>query len=285
VGAVVTSEFSVVIPAWNEERVIGRTLDRLLRGLGPDDDVEVVVICNGCTDRTADVARERGDRVKVVETPVGSKSHALNLGDAVARAFPRIYLDADVELDTADARILAQALREPGAQAASPSLHVDYQGAGMAVRSYSRIWSELPSIRTGLAGRGVYAVSSAGRARFEHFPDLMADDRYIHLLFSDGSGRCVPEARVTVHLPDTAWALIKRKARVFAANQELAAHLELGGAVAQDRTGRFAWMEVVRADARRVVDVPAYLLVTLGAKLRARLLMRGSSVAWGERSA
>ena len=46
---------SVVIPAHNEANVIGRGLDRLFGSLGTG--IEVIVVCNGCTDDTADTAR------------------------------------------------------------------------------------------------------------------------------------------------------------------------------------------------------------------------------------
>ncbi len=91
---------SIVIPAHNEGRVIGRLLDELLadpHASGPD----VVVVCNGCTDDTARVAAARGDRVRVVEIPVPSKHAALRAGDEHARGFPRLYVDADVVLGAA----------------------------------------------------------------------------------------------------------------------------------------------------------------------------------------
>ena len=88
---------SIVIPAHNEEATIGRCLDRLLC-VGADASMQIIVSCNGCKDRTADVARKFGDRVTVVETDVASKVHAMNLGDDVAQGFPRFYMDADVVL-------------------------------------------------------------------------------------------------------------------------------------------------------------------------------------------
>ena len=53
----------LVIPAYNEEPVIGRTLAALPVGLFS----RVIVACNGCTDRTAAVARAAG--AEVAETP------------------------------------------------------------------------------------------------------------------------------------------------------------------------------------------------------------------------
>ena len=50
---------SIIIPAMNEERSIGLVLDEIPR----DDVAEVIVVDNGSTDGTADVARARGATV------------------------------------------------------------------------------------------------------------------------------------------------------------------------------------------------------------------------------
>src|SRR6185312_1201240 len=52
------SMISVVIAAHNEARVIGGCLDALLADAGPDD-LDIVVVANGCTDDTAAVAARR----------------------------------------------------------------------------------------------------------------------------------------------------------------------------------------------------------------------------------
>ena len=88
---------SIVVPARNEGFVIARTLRAMATGAVPGE-LDVIVVCNGCTDNTADIARSFGPPVRVIETEVGSKVHALNLGDQAASTFPRIYADADVEI-------------------------------------------------------------------------------------------------------------------------------------------------------------------------------------------
>ncbi len=57
---------SVVIPAHDEAAVIGRCLDALFTGFEPGE-LDVVVVCNGCTDDTASAARASGHPVRVVE--------------------------------------------------------------------------------------------------------------------------------------------------------------------------------------------------------------------------
>jgi len=173
----------VVIPAHNEEVVLGRGLDGVLSGalLG---EIDVVVVCNGCSDGTADVARSYGDRVRVIETPIPSKTHALNLGDEAARGFPRFYVDADVVLTLDGIRRIAARLGASGAPAAAPVMQVDLSGSSWPVRAFYAIWTQMPYTREGMIGVGVYALSEEGRRRFGRFPDVIADDGYVRALFS-----------------------------------------------------------------------------------------------------
>jgi cellulose synthase/poly-beta-1,6-N-acetylglucosamine synthase-like glycosyltransferase len=70
---------AIVIPAHNEAAVIARTL-RSLAPLCESTEVEVIVVCNGCTDETAAIARGvRG--VTVLEVAEASKTAAMNAGD------------------------------------------------------------------------------------------------------------------------------------------------------------------------------------------------------------
>src|SRR4051812_16230142 len=88
---------SIIIPAHNEAAVVARTLNSILANK-LDRPLQIIVVANGCTDETAEVVRRFNDTVELVETPVGSKTHALNLGDRVAKYDLRAYLDADIEL-------------------------------------------------------------------------------------------------------------------------------------------------------------------------------------------
>jgi cellulose synthase/poly-beta-1,6-N-acetylglucosamine synthase-like glycosyltransferase len=72
---------SIIIPAHNEQAVVARGIESLDRDAGADS-YQVIVVANGCSDKTCEVARRAWDRVEVVETDVPSKSNALNLGDS-----------------------------------------------------------------------------------------------------------------------------------------------------------------------------------------------------------
>jgi len=82
---------SVVIPAHNERRVIAKTL-AVLRDLD-EPPLEVIVVDDGSTDGTADVARRFG--VTVLQQPRRGKATALNHGIGRARGEIVVVLDAD----------------------------------------------------------------------------------------------------------------------------------------------------------------------------------------------
>jgi glycosyltransferase involved in cell wall biosynthesis len=255
-------------------------LDRLLAGAEPGE-FEVVVVCNGCTDGSADVARSVDYPVSVIETPIASKIAALNLGDQAATAFPRLYLDADVVLDRKGAHRLAASLDDT-VEAAAPGLSLDETRSSWAVRSYLRLWSELPAVRLGLAGRGAFVLSEAGRGRFGAFPDVLADDFYIDRLYGNDERRIVDGVTSTVTAPRTLADLLARKTRVFVGNRQLAEDATLGPHPSRARPGsdRTAWIGVVLRSPKLLVDVPAYLYVSLVAKRRARRRLARGAYSW-----
>jgi hypothetical protein len=194
---------SVVIPAHNEQAVIVPGLDALFEGFA-DGELDVVVVCNGCTDGTAELARSSGHQLTVVELQTASKPAALREGDRRATVFPRIYLDADVSMPGSSARAVLERLRGAGAQAARPPLVYDSTGASAVVRSYYRARSRLPTVMTALWGAGVYGLSAAGRRRFAEFPNLQADDFFVDQQFGGGDLEIVPCAPVVVRTPQRA---------------------------------------------------------------------------------
>lgn len=212
---------SVVIPAHNEAAVLGRTLRGLLDGARPGE-FEVIVVPNGCTDETAAVARAVPG-VTVVEVARGSKAAALNLGDAVATGFPRVYLDADIGLRADQVRLLAAAVATPGVLAATPRREVDTTGRPMPVRAYYAVHGRLPAFRGALFGRGVVVLSAAGRARFDRFPETFADDLFLDSLFGAGERREVAGVRTLVAAPYRTRDLLRRLVRVRAGNAALRA--------------------------------------------------------------
>lgn len=85
---------SFVIPAHNEELLIGNTVLACRRaGEAIGGDFEIVVACDGCTDRTEEVASAAGARV--THTTKRIIAGARNAGAAVASGELLIFVDAD----------------------------------------------------------------------------------------------------------------------------------------------------------------------------------------------
>lgn len=212
---------SIIIPAHNEEKVIGVTLAALLPGVVAGE-IEVIVVCNGCSDNTAGVVSSFGEAFKCIESLVPSKSNALNLGDAVAKGYPRFYLDADVVLSLDAVRKISQVLNEGRFLAASPKMRMDSSHASWPVRSYYEVWQQLPYVKEGMIGTGVYALSEEGRKRFEKFPDIIADDGYIRVLFKAHERASVDTCHSLVRSPVNLRGLLKIKTRSRLGGYELA---------------------------------------------------------------
>ncbi|MDD9380886.1 glycosyltransferase family 2 protein [Streptomyces sp. ZAF1911] len=280
---------SIVIPAHNEGRVIGRLLDALLTE-APAPGPDIVVVCNGCTDDTATVAAARGPRVRVVEIPTPSKHQALRVGDEHARGFPRLYVDADVVVGAADVRALADALATgPGLLAAAPGRDIPLTGCAWPVRAYYRVWQLLPAVREGLFGRGVIAVTEPGHARLAALPPLMADDLAASLAFAPGERRVVESARVVVLPPRTWGDLIKRRVRAATSSAELErfqaarASGPMAPAAPQPsaRTGTGDLRALLRAQPRLLPGVAVFLVAALAARRGSRKAIRsGDFSTW-----
>ncbi|WP_166260766.1 glycosyltransferase [Marinobacter salicampi] len=202
---------SIIMPAYNEASVICRSLHAVISQAEPDD--EIFVCVNGCTDNTEQLAKTFGPRVTVLSTPCASKTRALNMGDKAATSFPHIYIDADVELNNGCLKLLKKALTSGRFLAGAPKPMMDLSRSSWPVRAYYDIWLALPYCRQGMIGAGVYAISEEGRARFEQFPDLIADDGYIRALFKEHERCQVAGAYVIVRAPATLKSLVKIKTR------------------------------------------------------------------------
>ena len=269
---------TVVIPAHNEAQVIRRLLEQLINDADPGE-MDIIVVANGCTDDTAEVAASFGPAVRVLTLPVASKQAALTAGDHAAAGFPRIYVDADLELRAADVRALAAALSQPGVLAAAPRRELVTAGRPWQVRWYYDVWTLLPGVQRGLWGRGVIAVNQAGHRRLAGLPPLQADDLAASLMFRPHETALVPAARVIIHPPTTFAGLLCRRTRCVTGAAQIEHAPDLDGSADQTRISDLT--AIIRHRPAMLPRVGYFLSVAAFARFKAsRARARGDHLTW-----
>ncbi|WP_159440570.1 WecB/TagA/CpsF family glycosyltransferase [Tersicoccus phoenicis] len=257
---------AVIIPAHNEESVIARTLTPLAP-LAAAGAIDVVVACNGCSDRTAEIARGFPG-MTVLDLATASKTAALNAADAATGAWPRLYLDADIEITAATLQALFLHLSEPERLAARPVADYDTDAAGPLVRAYYRARRRVPELHRHLWGAGAYAVSAAGHARLGRFPDVTADDAWADSRFAPEEKQVIATTPVVIRTPRTTGALVATLGRVYGG----VAQLDGGEPVADRGSGSGLRNLLASIDgARTTIDAAVYAGIVAAARLRLRL--------------
>ncbi|MCC6485084.1 MAG: glycosyltransferase family 2 protein [Armatimonadetes bacterium] len=106
---------SVVIPAYNEEDTIGEVLERVL---ALPLNLEVVVVDDASTDRTAEIARSFDDRVRVFQQPENrGKGAAIRRAVSEVRGEIVAIQDADLEYSPEDLPVLVEAFKDASVSA------------------------------------------------------------------------------------------------------------------------------------------------------------------------
>jgi len=93
-------QLSVVIPAYNEEDRLPRTLERVLAYLGDRPlSFEILAVDDGSSDRTAELVKRvaaRDERVRLIREPHRGKGSAVRAGALAAAGRAIVFTDADL---------------------------------------------------------------------------------------------------------------------------------------------------------------------------------------------
>jgi cellulose synthase/poly-beta-1,6-N-acetylglucosamine synthase-like glycosyltransferase len=99
---------SVLVPAYNEEKVIRTTIESLLATDYPDK--EIIVIDDGSKDETLKIASQYKDKIKVLHKDNGGKASALNQGLLYATGEIVTIVDADTIIGHSSLRHIARGM-------------------------------------------------------------------------------------------------------------------------------------------------------------------------------
>jgi peptidoglycan/xylan/chitin deacetylase (PgdA/CDA1 family)/GT2 family glycosyltransferase/spore germination protein YaaH len=219
-----SSPLSIIIPAWNEAKVIAQTVRSMLASdyTGP---LEVLVVDDGSSDGTAAAVEAlRDPRVRLIRQTNGGKSQALQHGVAEATADILVFSDADTQFDPAALRHLVEALRDEKTGAVSGQARVGNTRSFIARcqeleylcsfnldrRAYA-VWNCITVVPGAISAIRREAIIAAGG--FSH--DTLAEDTDLTLAIHRAGYKVAyaPEAIAYTEAPETLRQLARQRFR------------------------------------------------------------------------
>ncbi|MFJ8596500.1 bifunctional polysaccharide deacetylase/glycosyltransferase family 2 protein [Streptomyces sp. NPDC093598] len=218
----VTRPVSVVIPAYNEELCIAKTLRSLAAS---DHPVEIIVVDDGSLDGTADIAQSLAlANVTVIRRPNGGKPSALNTGVLRASHDLVVMLDADTVFAPSTVGRLVQPFADPrvGAVAGNAKVgnrrrligrwqHIEYvMGFNLDRRMYDLLRC-LPTIPGAVGAFRAEALRDAGMMS----ADTLAEDTDITMALHRAGWeiRYAPDALAWTEAPSSLRELWRQRYR------------------------------------------------------------------------
>jgi glycosyltransferase involved in cell wall biosynthesis len=167
---------SVVVPAFNEERLLPESLRSIHAAMEAFDrrgwTSELIVCDNNSTDRTAEIAREAGARV--VFEPVNQISRARNAGAAAAGGDWIFFLDADSDPTE---MLFSEAADAIGAgRCLAGGSTVAYPNPPLGAALIIGMWNALSRIARWAAGSFIFCEAAAFRATGGFNEELYASE-------------------------------------------------------------------------------------------------------------
>ena len=152
---------SVIIPAFNEEKLLTATLDAVREACSALTkrgwDTEVIVCDNNSTDRTAELARTAG--VRVVFEPINQIGRARNTGASAATGDWLIFVDADSSPSPELFDAVANAAESGRVLAGGSTIRLD--GGGIAIHLITALWNISSRCLRWMAGSFIFVERAA----------------------------------------------------------------------------------------------------------------------------
>ena len=167
---------SVIIPAFNEERLLGETLRRVQAATAAFAargwETELIVCDNNSTDRTPELARAAGARV--VFEPVNQIARARNTGAGAATGDWLVFVDADSYPSPALFEEVAEQMVSGRCLAGGCTVKLD--GEHPKAQWVVRLWNGISRTATLLAGSFIFCETAAFRALGGFSQELFAGE-------------------------------------------------------------------------------------------------------------
>ena len=117
---------SIIIPAYNEEKTIIKTIKSAINSDYPRDKLEVIVVNDGSKDRTYKVAKSfKHPLVKVLTKENGGKGTALNYGIRHSKGEIVVTMDADSVVEPDALKLMVHKFADPKVMCTGPTVTVN----------------------------------------------------------------------------------------------------------------------------------------------------------------
>ena len=230
---------SVVVPAFNEERLLAGSLAAIREAMSALSDAELIVCDNNSTDRTAGIARAAGARV--VFEPVNQIARARNAGAAQASGDWLLFVDADsyptIELFEETRAAIASGCLAGGATIALES-------ADPVIRFWVAAWNWLSRRLRWAAGSFIFCEAAAFREAGGFSQDVYAGEEIY--LFKRLKRLARRQRREIVILHEHPLRTSDRKARLYTKGEHFRFMLKtllVGGRNLRSRESCYAWYD------------------------------------------
>ena len=156
-------KISIVIPAFNEERLLGESLRHIRTAMAVFAErgweAELIVCDNNSTDRTAQIAREAG--AHVVFEPVNQIARARNTGAAAATGDWLVFVDADSHPSRELFADVAEQIDGGHSLAGGSTMRLET--GNFAARLVTGIWNRASRVKRMMAGSFIFVEATAFR--------------------------------------------------------------------------------------------------------------------------
>jgi poly-beta-1,6-N-acetyl-D-glucosamine synthase len=219
---------SVIIAVYNGEQFIARKLESVLQLDYPAELVEIIVVSDGSTDRTAAVVQTfASGRLRLLEAPHGGKSAALNAGISHAGNEILLLTDARQTLAPESLQLLVDCFADPAVGVVSGELRIRATGdsneasTGLYWRYESWIRKQLSTVDSMFGATGPFYAMRRDLAVL--LPgDVLLDDMYLPLSAFFKGYRLVQEpGAVAVDFPTSRSVEFRRKVRTLGGNYQI----------------------------------------------------------------
>ena len=162
-------KISIIVPAFNEEKVIARTIDNLIESYYPAGQKEIIIVDDGSADSTSEIVKRYTKRgVKLVRRENGGKFAALNAGLAFATGEIIISVDAD-SLVTRPALVeIVRPFQDPEVSGVAGTLKVFNRNKFLTKLQSLEYLTQIEIVRRAFDNFGTITVAPGAFSAFRH---------------------------------------------------------------------------------------------------------------------